>query len=658
MVVQWIEGSCGCQFAYRHRRDDRRVRARAVLRGSSVVGPIQHQRLADSAPELEHILTRADDSPPLFKVSDIWCETVWVTMRDGIRLATDLYLPPHCPAPAIAVRTPYGRADDKFVGVFLALVRRGYVVISQDCRGTGDSEPDRWDYYIYESEDGFDLVEWVRHQDWFDGFVGGCGGSYVGQTQWCMATHPYMSTIVPEVSGLGIAINTAHLHMFVNAYARSVGKGEGKVSVHYTEMEHLMKDETLAGGYFNEPLHQPLPETLLKRFPNLRWLSPVERKRWLWEHYCSLTCAERAKFVRQALGANSVSILEVESLSAIFGHQISHDAHTIPHAKPSELCRLFHAPALFHTGWYDWGLNDALATWELLKREAQESVRSRSRLIIAPSAHNVLGYHEGIEDHPELQHNHRTPNHVSLLLRWYAAVRDGTTDYWPNVIYYLMGANEWRVAANWPPPESRAVSFYLGSDSALTEQRPTQISSNNRYTYQPDDPTPTVGGSILSSVYPPGSVDVSDVQKRSDMLIYTTAPLERNLDVVGPLRLIVYASSSAVDTDFSARLSDVFPDGRAVQLQSGMLRARYRNLTGDPELLEPGRIYRLEIDMWATANRFKTGHCLRLDISSADFPRFDRNTNRGGEPGPLVTALQTIYHDSERPSHLLVSVLG
>jgi putative CocE/NonD family hydrolase len=137
--------------------------------------------------------------------------------------------------------------------------------------------------------------------------------------------------------------------------------------------------------------------------------------------------------------------------------------------------------------------------------------------------------------------------------------------------------------------------------------------------------------------------------------VYTSAPLERDIDVVGPLRVILYASSSAIDTDFAARLSDVFPDGRAIQLQNCMLRARYRN--AEPELLVPGRIYRFEIDLWATANRFKRGHCLRVDISSADFPKYDRNTNRAGESSDPAPARQSIYHDSEHPSHLLVSVL-
>jgi uncharacterized protein len=615
------------------------------------------QRLEDMSPELARVLTREGETSPSFAVSEIRCKTIWITMRDGVRLATDIYLPPKLPAPAIAMRTPYARGRDMLVGPFMSLARRGYIVISQDCRGTGDSEPDSWDYYLHEAEDGYDLVEWVIRQDWFDGFLGSCGGSYVGQTQWCMATHPRMSTIVPEMSGLGVAVNTAHLYMFCNAYARSAGKGREKVPIHYSELERLMLDETLAGGYFNEPLQPSFSEAVQSRYPEICMMPAGKAKRWLWERYCTLSAAERAAFVKNALGSESVSILEVESLSDIFGHQISHDALTLPHPNKAELCATLQAPALMLTGWYDWGLNDSLATWELLRHKAQAIVRSRSRLIITPSAHNMPGYHEGSASRPELQRTHRTVNNVGLLLRWYAAVRDGTTDAWPRVIYYLMAANQWRIASDWPVPEAQQVPMYLSSGGALSWEMPLP-SSPDYYTYDPENPTPTVGGSIVSYVYPPGSVDVSEVQKRPDVLTYTTAPLERDINVVGPLRLILYASSSAPDTDFSARLSDVFPDGRAIQLQSGILRARYRDLAGSPEPLVPGRIYRLNIDMWATANRFMAGHRLRLDVSSADFPRFDRNTNRGGQPGTPIAALQTIYHDPERPSHLLVSILS
>lgn len=615
--------------------------------------------LADVSAELARVLARnIIHTQPRHAVSEIRCETMMVAMRDGVRLATDIYLPPVLPAPVIAVRTPYARGADAFVGTFLSFARRGYAVVSQDCRGTGDSEPEQWDYYVYEPEDGYDFVEWISAQPWFDGFLGACGSSYVGQTQWHMAMHRKMSTIVPEVSGLGIAVNTAHPHMFTNAYARSVGKGEDKVPVPFFELERLILHETLTSGYFNEPLFRPLPESLLNRFPHLRTARPGDAQRWLWEHYCALPCAARGDFIKEVLNTKSVTFLDIEGLWTILGHRISHDAHTLPHPRPQELCQSFHTPIMLHTGWYDWGLNDALATWELLRGHAPAEVCSRCKLVIAPSAHNMLGYHEGIGKHPELHHAHRTTTSVELLMRWYAVVRDGKTDTWPTVIYYLMGANEWYCAADWPVPGMESIALYLAAEGRLSCDVPQEGSRPDCYTYDPENPTPTVGGSIVSYVYPPGSVDASVVQRREDVLVYTTESLTHDIDAVGPLRFILYASSSAVDTDFVVRISDVFPDGRAIQLQNGMLRARFRNLFGDPELLEPGKVYRLEIDMWATANRFKAGHKIRVDISSSDFPRFERHSNRGGDPGPPISALQTIHHDRRHPSHLLLPVLS
>jgi predicted acyl esterase len=616
-------------------------------------------RLVDVFPRLVRLLTSTDaETQPRFSVEDIRRETVRVAMRDRTRLATDIYFPPCQRAPAVIIRTPYGRARPRLIPVLMTMARHGYVAISQDGRGTGDSEPDSWDYYVYESEDSYDLVQWASEQAWYSGFIGSFGSSYDAQVQWCMSMHPRMSTIVPEVSGLGVAVNTARLHMFVNAYARSVGKGAGKVEVPYEELESRMLEETLQTGYFNEPLFPPTPPALLDCFPHLPDRLVPQTQRWLWEHYCSLSCSERAAFIKRVRAVPSVTISDVESMSSLFGYSVSHDALTLPHPRPPELYRSLHAPALMITGWYDWGLNDALASWQLLTAHASEPVRAHSRLIITPSAHNVPGYHEGSSDHPELQHNHRVSSHIELLLFWYSSMADSTLRTWPRVIYYMLGANEWRYASEWPPRQSTPTRIYLREGGQLGIEPAQQGTAPDEYVYDPQQPTPTAGGSIVSYVYPPGSVDVSEVQSRSDVLVYTTQPLEHDLDVAGPLRLVLYASSSAIDTDFAARLSDVTPDGRAIQLQAGILRARYRNPDGDPQLLTPGDIYRLEIDMWAIANRFRAGHRLRVDISSADFPRFDRNTNGAGVlPGPQP-ARQTIYHDSEHPSHLLLCVLS
>jgi uncharacterized protein len=615
-------------------------------------------RLEDVAPEFAELLRHpAKLAPPLFHVTDIRIETVMVSMRDGIRLATDVYLPPKLPAPVVAMRGPYGRDGDPSAGLFLALARRGYVALSQDVRGTGESEPDYWDYLLWEEQDSYDFVEWISHQDFCDGFIGSTGSSYVGGTQWCMAMHPAMSATAPSVAGLGVASISVRFHMFMNSFARSVGKGEDKVDVPFEDLEGLMHEETLATGYFNEPLHKPLPETLLARLPELRGMAPLAAQKYLWSHYCSLTPAGRAEFIKEVTGSPAVTIVELETLPEIFGRNTSADRLMLASERAEELAESLHAPALMLSGWYDWGLVDLFATWDLLNRAAPEALSSRCRMLIGPSAHNMTGYHEGWEGHPELERLYRGSDIAGVLDRWYTAVREDALDSWPAVVYYLMGANEWRATDSWPIRDAHPVSFYLGVDGALATQEPQIPAEPDSYVYDPDDPAPTKGGSIVSYVYPPGSVDVSDVQQRADVLTYTTDPLEQDLDVAGPLRMVLYASSSAVDTDFVARLTDVFPDGRAIQLQTGALRTRYRDPQGEPRFLEPGRVYRLEIEMWPTANRFKPGHRLRIDISSADFPKFDRNTNRGGAAGGPVPARQTIYHDPEHPSHLEVCVL-
>jgi predicted acyl esterase len=553
------------------------------------------------------------------------------------------------------MRTPYGRASDRRARLSVEFARRGYVAISQDCRGTGDSEPDVWEYYVHEPEDGVDLVEWVTRQAWFNGYLYSCGGSYEGATQWCMAAHPRMSAIAPEVTGLGITRESMRRYMFVNGYPRSVGRGSNRLPVPYTEIERLIESETMAGGYFNEPLNTPLPESLSERHPEFRGQSLSRVKQRLWANYCSLPPAERAAFLKQLMGAKEFSYVQMCSLTTVFDSLIPYGYHSIPSVGAAELFERFHAPALMLTGWYDWNLGDQLPSWVEFRRRARPEVASRSRLVIAPSAHSSPGYHEDSKDHAELRHDHRA--NIDVLLRWYEAVREGTTDAWPTVTFYLMGANEWLTASDWPVPEAREMPLYLGSGGVLSSEAPPPGAPPDRYTYDPSDPTPTVGGSILSYLYVPGSADVRAVQNRPDVLTYTTDVLLRDLDVVGPLRMILYASSSAVDTDFVVRLSDIFPDGRAIQLQNGALRARYRDLQGAPQLLEPNQIYCFEIDMWASANRFKAGHQLRVDISSADFPRFDRNSNRGGDPGPPVPATQAVYCDAEHPSHLLLSVL-
>jgi hypothetical protein len=576
---------------------------------------------------------------------------------DGTKLATDVYLPPDAQAPSVVLRTPYGRAEDRLVGCFMSLARRGFAVISQDCRGTGDSEPDDWDYYVFEPDDSFDLVAWVTGQKWYNGFIGSFGSSYLAQTQWCMAAHPAMSAIIPHVSGLGVARNTVGLHMFVNAYARSVGKGGERVDLPYDALEQAMLAETLSTGLFNEPIQDALPTWAIERFPDLKGRAPDEGHRQLWSFYCAMSCAERAQFICDFTGSAHVTICDIESLTKLFGPLIAHDRHTLPRDTLKELAQAIKAPPLFITGWYDWGLNDALATWQLIRSSAMPAISDACRMIITPSAHNAAGYKERMATAPALRQFYNMYSNLELNVQWWESIAEGRSE-WPRVTYYLMGANEWHTVSDWPPPEATDLPLYLRDERSLGVDPPAEGEAHDTYLYDPSDPTPTRGGSIVSYVVQPGSCDVADLHSsRRDLLVYTSEPLSEDLTIAGPLKLIIYASSDAPDTDFVGRISDVFPDGRAIQLQNGALRARYREDAGSAKRLTPGEVYRLEIDMWATANRFKAGHRIRLDISSADFPRFDRNTNLAGFEGPPQIARQTIHRSVDKPSHVILPVL-
>jgi putative CocE/NonD family hydrolase len=272
-------------------------------------------------------------------------------------------------------------------------------------------------------------------------------------------------------------------------------------------------------------------------------------------------------------------------------------------------------------------------------------------LVITPSAHNLPGYREGSESHAELRINYRTYAIIDLLLLWYEKQRSGRLEDWPKVIYYLMGANRWCSSSSWPPPDCIPVDLFLKGQGRLCLDADAE-SASTAFTYDPLLPTPTLGGSIVSHVLPVGSVNVASVQARSDVICFTTPRLQSHFDHIGPLRVHLFAATTATDTDFVARLSDVHPDGRAIQIQAAILRGRYRDLRAGPQALVPGEVHELELDLWGSAHRFQEGHQIRLDLASADFPNFTRHSNRVDPLLKPVPATQTIFYGGRYPSRL------
>lgn len=331
-------------------------------------------------------------------------------------------------------------------------------------------------------------------------------------------------------------------------------------------------------------------------------------------------------------------------------------------------------PALNISGWYDIFLWSTFQNYTgMQQRGASEAARQNQRLIIGPWTH---GNFSGIFPEREFGRSSSAavidlPGvHLHWFDRWLKDVDNGI-DQEPPVMIFVMGIDEWRTEADWPLPDTQYQPYYLYSnggantlngDGTLSTEPPGDEPSDV-YLFNPLRPVPTVGGQvILPGGNAMGPRDQREVELRDDVLVYNTPVLEQTVEVTGPIELRLFVSSSAPDTDFTGKLVDVYPDGRAMILTEGILRARYRNSFTDPELMEPGTVYELRLNLWATSNVFLPGHRIRLEVSSSNFPRFDRNSNTGGiianeTRDQYQPAINRIYHDTAHPSHLILPII-
>ncbi|MFO8056390.1 MAG: CocE/NonD family hydrolase [bacterium] len=549
-------------------------------------------------------------------------KNVMIPMSDGTRLATDVYLPADGPpAPVVLTRIPYGTDTVVYQKLAKLFVRNGYVFVAQDTRGTFDSEG-RWFPFIFEYEDGHDTVEWVNEQQWSNGRIGMWGGSYFGYTQLAAAPrNPHLDCMVPMIT-------TGNM---------------GKILYRGGALEHLTVQGWLAGmknaRYKKEGSDKRVEAELKPGFYNapLRSAEPI--------------LYEKMKTSEKMLDKGP---------EAWIGHP--GDIKDLPPLNYGDSYEKVNAPSLLIAGWYDLFLGPQLSDYERFRSEGQGRAR-KTRIIIGPWSHG------GIASDMERYPLESVKVLGSSFMEWY--------DYWlkgedngagegPLVKIFVMGENKWRNEKHWPLKRTEYTDFYLtGSGAAgekpggLVREKPGEAPPD-QYDYDPREPVPTRGGNFLGDgPYEPGPQDQGDIPSRPDVLVYETGPLPAPVEVTGPVRLVLYAASSARDTDWIAKLVDIDEEGEARLLQEGIVRARYRNSFTDPSLIRPGQVYQYNIDMWATSNLFKEGHRIGLWIMSSDFPQFDRNTNAGGK-GPSrnpVVATQTVFHDRQRPSHLVLPVI-
>ncbi|HVW84424.1 MAG TPA: CocE/NonD family hydrolase [Bryobacteraceae bacterium] len=533
-----------------------------------------------------------------------------VPMRDGVRLSANIFRPAAARRyPTVLLRTAYNKGGD-ITPNFQSFVDRGYAVVVQDVRGRYQSEG-VFEPINQEINDGDDTLNWIARQPWSDGNIGMYGGSYLGIAQWkaALSHNPHLKAIFPYVSG-----DDDYRDRFY-----STG-GAMKVGHRLLWLAENMR----ARGY-------EAPD-----FRKYIWMLPTR-------------------------AADSLATGHTLALWQLAANHPAYDAFW-KSVSVREHLKEIHVPVYSVGGWYDNYVESDLDAFSTLSKANHED-----RIMIGPWPHTF--------NTPFANVNFGKDSIVPLRpeqLKWFDRWLKGKEVSEPShpLRIFVMGINQWRDEDEWPLARARGVKFYLGGnghantlygDGSLGE-KPDRGSPADAFVYDPRNPVPTMGGAVCcdSRVYPWGPLDQRPVEKRRDVLVYTTPPLGSDLEVTGPIRVILYASSTAPDTDFTAKLIDVFPSGEARNLTDGILRVRYRDSLETPTLMTPGKVYRLAIDAGVTSNVFRAGHRIRLEISSSNFPRFDRNPNTGrpvASEKELRKAAQTVFHDRDRHSYVLLPVV-
>jgi len=538
-----------------------------------------------------------------------------VRMRDGVELSANILRPVGGGrVPTLLVRTPYDKGDD-IAPFYRGFARRGYAVVIQDVRGRFDSQG-VFDPLRQEAADTEDTLNWIARQSWSNRRIGMLGGSYLGIVQWkaALLNNPYLKAIFPAVSGCD--------DYFDRFYSRG---GAMKLG----QRLEWMAENLRAPGYFK---------------PDFR------------------------RFV--------LNLPLRTSDRAATGHAVDFYQHALDHPSYDEYWKALsvrerldriHTPVFAVGGWYDNFVESDLEAFRLMRKNGRTH-----RLIVGPWAHNMSPDFPGVNFGPEA----RLPiqrYQVEWFDTWVKG--DPARDAHPAIAnpplrIFVMGANRWRDEEEWPLSRARTTSFFLasrgrantaGGDGRLERGEP-RGAAPDRFVYDPADPAPTAGGPVCCNprVLPAGPLDQRAVEQRRDVLVYSTAPLPHDLEVTGPIEVTLYVSTSQPDTDFTAKLVDVYPDGRALNLTDGIVRLRYREGLDKPALARPNRVYPIAIDAGVTSNVFAKGHRIRLEVSSSNFPRFDRNPNTGraiAEEKELRPAKQVVYHSRRYPSRIDLPVV-
>ena len=555
-------------------------------------------------------------------------------MRDGTVLRADIYRPAQgSPFPALLVRTPYGEQSARAAPVRPA-IEAGFAVVLQYCRGTGTSDGD-FTPFESEADDGVDSVEWCARQDWCDGRVGMWGASYVGMVQLAAAVQ------APTALKCLLPIVTPADYYGGLAYRQGAFQ-LGQLLAWYT----MKSAQTL--GY-----RAMAGEDVAADGPAL-----AAHAAHIASHYRYLPARDMPA---------------VSSIIPGWQRWLDHERYDDYWRELSYATRRHRVttPALHVGGWFDLFLGGTLDNYRTLRRSAAtEHARRHQALIVGPWTHADQTGTAG-ELHFGLASSALAIGLEQLQIGFLRTfINDGERERGGlRVKLFVMGDNVWRDEDDWPLARTQWTRWYLHAGGVLSPEVPPPAAPASTYRYDPADPVPTAGGPTLIPASADGSVtwmagprDQRAIEARLDVLSFTSDVLAEDLEVTGPLVVTLHAATSAPDTDFTARLVDVWPDGRALGVADGIVRARYRDGTGQPAPITPGQVYEYSIDLIATSQVFKAGHRVRVDIASSNFPCFDRNPGNGAPAATaterdFVVAEQTIRHDDAHPSSITLPVI-
>jgi putative CocE/NonD family hydrolase len=587
-------------------------------------------------------------------------QKVMMPMGDGVRLATDIYRPKtEEPVPIIFSRTPYnfntfrnGQISNRTLNAAYEAVQRGYAYVVQNERGRFFSEGN-WNILGTPLTDGYDAFTWMSGQDWSNGKIGTLGCSSTAEWQMAVAAmdHPAHAAMVAQGFGAGVG-RIGEFYEQGNWYRGGAGQMLFTAWLYSTQHDPLAPK--LPTGISQEDLLRLQRfYDMAPRYPSVDWSDALTH----------LPVEDIIENVDGPKGIYEEMITRKPNDPEWYQGGLYHDDMD------------FGVPGFWFVSWYDVSAGPNLTLFNHIRENATDPlIRDNQYLVIAPTLH--CGFTRATENTVVGERNvgDATLAYSEMIYDWFdfwlKEQPNDITDELPRVRYYTMGSNQWQTAEQWPPRNSELTHFYLSSsgnansrlgDGVLASEPPS-VDIPDTFVYNPMEPVPSYGGNVCctGNAVQGGAFDQSDMELRDDILVYTSEPLEEGMEVSGFIESTIYLSSDVKDTDITIKLIDVYPDGTAYNLDETIQRVRYREGYDKEVFMENDNVYKVKLSPMSTSNYFKEGHKIRIEISSSNFPRFDRNLNTGGnnyDESEGVIATNSIHHSEQYPSHILLPVI-